>query len=79
MNEEPDLADFINKKRVALPPLPTKTEQHSRLFEADLLGAWEKVCVYSLLVVVGGEGGLGFLLGSFFFFFFCILVLNLFL
>ena len=39
MNEEPDLADFINKKRVALPPLPTKTEQHSRLFEADLLGA----------------------------------------
>ena len=48
MNEEPDLADFINKKRVALPPLPTKTEQHSRLFEADLLGAWEKVCVKPL-------------------------------
>ena len=79
MNEEPDLADFINKKRVALPPLPTKTEQHSRLFEADLLGAWEKVCVYSLLVVVGGEDGLGFLLGCFFFFFFCIVVLNFFL
>ena len=32
--------------------------------------------MYSLLVVVGGEDGLGFLLGSFFFFFF-IVVYNL--
>lgn len=73
MNEELTQLILSTKNERLYQPLPTKTEQHSQLFEADLLGAWEKVWMYSLMVVVGG-----FVLGSFLFFF-CIVVLNFFL